>query len=185
MSKIKSILSKWKGKNISMGGKATLVQSVLSAMPTYCLSFYKIPKKTIREIVKIQRNFLWGGSEDTYRIPWVSWDNICKTKEEGGLGIKNLGLFNKALLGKWVWRLVTEEERLWVRVIKSKYGVVGEIERRGGRRRRCLNWWRYLMRIYRGENGLGGMREQLTREVGNGENIYFWWDNWVGDCSLK
>jgi len=35
------------------------------------------------------------------KIAWISWDNICKPKLEGGLGIKHIDKFNNALLGKW------------------------------------------------------------------------------------
>jgi len=35
---------------------------------------------------------LWGKSEDERKINWVSWDNMCRPLEEGGMGIK-LGSF--------------------------------------------------------------------------------------------
>lgn len=34
-------------------------------------------------------------------VAWVSWEEICKTRVEGGLSIKDVGKFNKALLSKW------------------------------------------------------------------------------------
>ncbi|RVX11490.1 hypothetical protein CK203_015858 [Vitis vinifera] len=48
-------------------------------------------------------------------------------KRSGGLGVKNLGAFNRALLGKWVWRFANERKALWNQVIRGKYG-----EERGG-----------------------------------------------------
>jgi len=47
--------------------------------------------------------FLWGWGSRGKKIAWVKW-GICKTKEEGGLRIKNLKLSNMALLekGKWI-----------------------------------------------------------------------------------
>ena len=32
-------------------------------------------------------------------------------------------MFNKALLGKWLWHFALEQDRLWRRVIVAKYGV--------------------------------------------------------------
>jgi hypothetical protein len=83
-----------------------------------------------REVVSIQRNFLWGGLSTRRRINWVKWADICKTKKEGGLGIKDLCLMNLSLLAKWRWRLLSEEDAVWINVIKAKYGVETTINTR-------------------------------------------------------
>lgn len=41
--------------------------------------------------------------------------------KDGGLGIKNLKVFNEALLGKWLWRYATDRDSLWRKVVVSKY----------------------------------------------------------------
>ncbi|KAL8468554.1 hypothetical protein ACS0TY_031669 [Phlomoides rotata] len=98
--KMKKKLVRWDGKTISMAGRAILIQSVLSAIPIYSLSFYIIPKISTLDLVRIQRAFLWGGDGENTKIPWVSWTALCKDTREGGLGFKDVGLFNKALIGK-------------------------------------------------------------------------------------
>ena len=40
----------------------------------------------------------------------------------GGLGIRKLTTFNKALLEKWLWCFGIEENRLWRRVVAGKFG---------------------------------------------------------------
>ena len=40
----------------------------------------------------------------------------------GVLGIHDLGLFNQALLGKWLWRFAMERDALWRTVVDAKYG---------------------------------------------------------------
>ena len=40
----------------------------------------------------------------------------------GSLGIRKLTTFNKALLGKWLCRFGKEDDRLWRRVVASKFG---------------------------------------------------------------
>jgi len=122
MSKIRKRLSRWKGRHISFAGRATLIKSVLSVMPLFFISLFKMPSIVRKEIVKIQRDFLWGWGHEGRKIAWVKWETICKPKEEGGLGIKDLKRFNYALLGKWKWRLGKEERGLWSDILFSKYG---------------------------------------------------------------
>ena len=42
---------------------------------------------------------------------------------KGGLGIRSLLNFNKALLGKWNWRFAMEENSEWRNIISLKYGM--------------------------------------------------------------
>ncbi|KAK7255667.1 hypothetical protein RIF29_29084 [Crotalaria pallida] len=93
-------LSSWKCKHLSLGARITLINSVLSSLPVYYLSFFSLSKKVNDILIKLQRNFLWGGCEDRRKICWVKWDSVCQSRENGGLGIKNLIVFNKALLSK-------------------------------------------------------------------------------------
>lgn len=39
-----------------------------------------------------------------------------------GLGIQRLQMFNKALLGKWLWRFATERDSYWKTVVAKKFG---------------------------------------------------------------
>jgi hypothetical protein len=63
-----------------------------------------------------------GGSGEARKIHWIKWDRICKPKENGGLEIRDLRIFNIALLGKWWWRIRNEKESLWFKVLERKYG---------------------------------------------------------------
>ena len=42
--------------------------------------------------------------------------------------MRSLGIFNLSLLGKWCWRMVVDNDGLWYRVLKARYGEVGGVE---------------------------------------------------------
>lgn len=46
---------------------------------------------------------------------------MCSPKELGGIGFKDLTMFNTALLAKQRWRLITQPDCLFARIMKSKY----------------------------------------------------------------
>ncbi|XP_058751041.1 uncharacterized protein LOC131624069 [Vicia villosa] len=71
VTNIKSRFSTWKGRNISIGGRVTLIGLVLSAIPIFTLSFFKAPSKVIQEIRGLLSNFLWNGNANKRSIHWV------------------------------------------------------------------------------------------------------------------
>jgi hypothetical protein len=77
-----------------------------------------------KRIEKLQRDFLWGRLSEEFKYHLVSWDKVCSPIFEVGLGIKNLRVFNRALLGKWLWRYAHDGELLWTPSLVLS-GVVG------------------------------------------------------------
>ena len=100
LEKIERRLASWQTSYLSKGGRLTLLKSTLASLPTYFLSLFAISVSVAQRIEKLQRNFLWGWMGDVQKYHLVSWDQVCSPIPYGGLGVKNLVLFNKALLGK-------------------------------------------------------------------------------------
>ena len=146
LEKIKRRLTGWKKLYLSKGGRLTLLKSTLSSMPTYFMSLFPIPIKVARRIELLQRNFLWNGLGDSHSYHLVAWNKVCSPIAHGGLGVRPLHLFNRALLGKWLWRFGREDTRLWKQVAVAKYGLEG-----GGwitkpsRDRHGYSLWKYIM----------------------------------------
>ena len=46
---------------------------------------------------------------------------MCKPKGEGGMGFKDLALFNDALLAKQAWQLLHNDRSLFYRVFKENF----------------------------------------------------------------
>ena len=103
-------LALWKRNYISKGGRLTLIKSTLPSLPIYQLSLVRMPISLAKWLEKLQRNFLWGGGALEKKPHLVEWDVIRSNKGQGGLGLRYLTSLNKLLLGKWIWRFISEEE---------------------------------------------------------------------------
>nr|GEX43785.1 RNA-directed DNA polymerase, eukaryota [Tanacetum cinerariifolium] len=85
VSKLRSRLSKWKTKTLSIGGRLTLLKSVLGASPLYCMSIFKAPKGVLKEMESIRNKFFIGADNLDKKITWVAWDKVLASKKNGGL----------------------------------------------------------------------------------------------------
>lgn len=63
----------------------------------------------LKQIDRIQRNFIWGTNSDLKKIHYISWYNITKPKEEGGLELITANNKNLISLSNLAWRLLTNQ----------------------------------------------------------------------------
>ncbi|GJW46936.1 RNA-directed DNA polymerase, eukaryota, reverse transcriptase zinc-binding domain protein, partial [Tanacetum coccineum] len=122
LSKFGSRLSKWKMKTLSIGGRMTLIKSVLCSLPIYHMPIYKVPKKVINRLESIRCHFFNGIDPLSKKPIWIKWNKVLAPKDKGGLGISSFYALNRALLFKWVWRFHTQSSSLWAKVIKGIHG---------------------------------------------------------------
>lgn len=106
---------------LSTAAREVLIKSVAMAVPSFLMHRFKFPAMLCKEFDFPMAKFWRGQKQNENRIHWKSWDYLGLPRFNGGLGFKNLGDFNTALLGKQAWRLHSEPDAFWVRVIKGIY----------------------------------------------------------------
>nr|GFC76954.1 RNA-directed DNA polymerase, eukaryota, reverse transcriptase zinc-binding domain protein [Tanacetum cinerariifolium] len=113
----------WKAKILSIGGRLTLLKSVLCAIPLYTMSIYKAPKGVLHEMEMIRNKFFIGADSTIRKINWVAWDKVLASKKHGGLGVSSYYALNRALLLKWVWHFISQDERTKSASVAVKKGA--------------------------------------------------------------
>lgn len=121
MEKLTCRLKTWSSRHLSYAGKALLINSVLWQMHTFWASVFMLPKGVIVEVAKLCRQFLWGRKENGRIVALVSWEDICRSKKQGGLNLKDPVIWNEAFLGKQVWELAMKKDNLWVKWLHGVY----------------------------------------------------------------
>ena len=72
VERMRNRLGRWKGKFVSMTCRICLIKSMLSSLPLFHLSLYRMPVIVTKEIVKLQRKFLWDWGSERRKIAWAS-----------------------------------------------------------------------------------------------------------------
>ncbi|XP_057251673.1 uncharacterized mitochondrial protein AtMg00310-like [Beta vulgaris subsp. vulgaris] len=162
----------WKEKLLSRAGKEVLIKSVIQALPTYLMGVYKLPVAVIQEIHSAMARFWWGG-KGMKENALAKLGEKVQTQVYGGMGFKDLAVFNDALLGKQVWRLLHNKESLLSRVMSAKYYPHGDVCQARLGYSHSYSW-----RSIWGAKSL--VLEGLIWRVGDGTKIDIWSAPWVG-----
>ncbi|GJS31041.1 hypothetical protein Tco_0491661 [Tanacetum coccineum] len=184
IDRFKKRLFRWKSKTLSFGGRLTLIKSVLGSLGIYYFSTFKAPVTIINKLESICRNFFWGGNSDDGKIAWVAWEKVLAPHDQGGLNIRSLKIFNQAMLAKWWWRFVNEENALWRKIIISIHGLIGGLTMGSSSLYKSGPW--YHIRMLKDELFLHDINlpSIFKRKIGNGLSTKFWLDSWIGGPPL-
>ncbi|GJZ73395.1 RNA-directed DNA polymerase, eukaryota, partial [Tanacetum coccineum] len=180
INKIKSRLSKWKINTLSIGGRLTLLKSVLGSAPIYCMSLHKVPKTVLYIMESLRRDFFNGCYGGDRKIAWVQWSKVLASKKNGGLGVASFYALNRALLFKWVWRFLSRDNSLWFQFISSMYGSNFQDHASV-----CSSIWGKIIKEVNVLKLHGvDLLAHCNLRVGSGHFTRFWKDVWVGDIQL-
>ncbi|VFQ82076.1 unnamed protein product [Cuscuta campestris] len=115
-------IRRWNTKTLSLAGRSELIRIVIQGIEGFWLQAFPIHKSVLNRIIFLCRSFLWGN-----KVYKVAWDDICKPKDEGGLGIRNSFVWNQALLTKNLWNIASNKETLWVQWVHAVYLQGGSV----------------------------------------------------------
>ncbi|GJS73381.1 RNA-directed DNA polymerase, eukaryota, reverse transcriptase zinc-binding domain protein [Tanacetum coccineum] len=183
--KFSSKLSSWKARLLSVGGRLSLIRSVLGNLPIYYMSLYPMPVAIRKKLESMRNKFFIGGDPVEKKLTWIKWDKCLASKREGGLGIGSIFGLNIGLLFKWFWRFFCDQSDLWIRVIKSIHGPGGGINSDTNTSLKRSTWGSILSSINSLKSKGIDLFSYCTRKIGNGLDSSFWSDLWCGNQPLK
>ncbi|GJR15867.1 RNA-directed DNA polymerase, eukaryota, reverse transcriptase zinc-binding domain protein [Tanacetum coccineum] len=160
IEKVKSWLSKWKMNALSIGGRLTLLKSVLGSIPIFYVylsgSRFEWASQAGLNKVNFSNGYecrqaskgIMGGKMELYVLAGMK-------RLIGGLGVSSIfALFGDFIDSKWLWKGSDLDGCLLFKEVKE---FARRKEEKGGESTDCL-----------------------SLKLGNGESTSFWHDNWFG-----
>lgn len=150
-----------------------LVKAVLQAIPTYLMSCFLLPGNLVNSFELAIREFWWGQGAKR-KMAWIAWAQLCRPKQQGGLGFRDLRSFNMALLAKQGWRILTNPESLMARIFEARYFPQGNFLEATVGYRPSATWSSIIKARALLING-------LRIRIGNGHSRSIWDSPWIPD----
>ncbi|KAL2929855.1 hypothetical protein RDABS01_035265 [Bienertia sinuspersici] len=119
--KLTARVRNWQSRHISYVGRLQLVNAILLSICNYWMQVFILPAGVLKEVNRICRRFLWEGHMNGQKPGYVAWEKVCNSKTEGGLGIKDIALWNTIAVAKFVWQIAEKKDSLWVKWVHSVY----------------------------------------------------------------
>lgn len=72
-----------------------------------------------KSVLQVCRTYLWTGQAFYSRPGNGNWEEVCKPKLNGGLGFRQVQLWNIASMGRHVWAIAKKKDNLWIKWVSS------------------------------------------------------------------
>jgi hypothetical protein len=166
---------------MSRSGKETLLKAIIQAIPTFIMSCFQIHVSICEALRKAIVDHWWGIEAGKKKMHWKSWDWLSTPKNLGGMGFRDLVLFNQAMLGRQCWKLLTEPTYLCARVLKGRYFPQCDVWDAPLPRSSSFTWRSICF-------GMQLVKQGARWSVGDGKRIKVLTDRWipnVNPCTLR
>jgi hypothetical protein len=157
---------------LSRMGNEIMLKTVIQAIPTYVMSCFLLPVATCEEMRKIIADFWWGFKDGKRKLHWRSWEWMSSPKNIGGMGFRDMELFNQAMLGRQCWRLLTVPDSLCARVLKGRYFPDEDFWNASCPRSASYTWCSIL-------HGRKLVKRGILWGIGDGSTVRIKYDRWV------
>ncbi len=180
IEKLDKRLAGWKGRLLSRAGRLVLFNAVLTSIPVFFYSAFRLPVWVTNAIDKIRRGFFWKGHvlvNDFHCL--VNWGQVCRPRNRGGLGIKKLTAINSALLMKGLWNFYFGPTRPWARILCSLHYKRRPISAVGPTPPRCSPLWKAILATS------SPFHTSVGFHLGDGKAASFWHTRWAGEVLFR
>ncbi|CAA7018096.1 unnamed protein product, partial [Microthlaspi erraticum] len=172
VDKVRKKAHSWTSGFLSGAGKQVLLKSVLSTMPSYAMSCFKLPKSLCKRLQTALTRFWWDDKPDKRKMSWVSWDKLSVPKNGGGLDFREIEIFNDAQLAKIGWRLLNQPDSLLAQVLLGKYCHSSHFLA-ASPPSNASHGWRGILA------GREILRKGLGWTIGEGKDVNLWTEPWL------
>ncbi|KAF1877237.1 hypothetical protein Lal_00012008 [Lupinus albus] len=146
-----------------------IVHKILNKMTTWKGSTLSIMGR-VELVDKGIRNFVWCGDIGKKKLVNVAWSKVCSSMQSGGLRLRSMKLMNKAALLKLAWDMRSSNQD-WTKFYRTRFGASS-----------CYPTRSFKSSIWSGiRDNWSLVNMNLIWLVGDGLQINFWKDNWIGD----
>ena len=104
----------------------------------------------------------------------MKWGDLCQDKGQGGMGFKDLTMFNEAMLAKLAWRLLHDDNSLFYRVFKARFFPrETSLEAKDSSSASYAYAWKSILK------GRDVILKGALWRIGDGKRVRIWGDNWL------
>ncbi|XP_074301494.1 uncharacterized protein LOC141632888 [Silene latifolia] len=119
ITKIQNALLHWSNNLLSYARRIQILNSVIFCIANFWCSAALLPKNILKRITKICKDYFRGIADGDRKHVFLSWKSVCRPSQEGGFNVKELLSWNKALLAKWIWLLISDSRGYWAQWNKA------------------------------------------------------------------